>query len=119
MEYIIIIILQLLGIGFHVGQKVLELDKLSPDDSLGDVFKLFWKTDKITILISGLILIMFVIGHYVVHNYTPKTIASYEYLDLITFVAALVFGYGGQGIIYRALGKSIDFANKKIDEKLS
>ncbi len=120
MEYALIFILQILGIGFHVGQKVLELDKLSPDDSLTDVFKLFWKSDKITILISiGLILPLTEILYYVLNVYGPDSIINYEYFDLIAFGLSFVLGYSGQRIVYSALGKATEVVEKKLADKLS
>lgn len=118
MEYALIFVLQLLGIGFHVGQKVLELDKLKPDDSLGDVFKLFWKEDKITTFISVLILILNEVLYLILLDYGPDSIVQYEYFDLIFFAASLVMGYSGQRIIYGALGKAVSFAEKKVSDKL-
>jgi len=119
MEYALIFILQLLGIGFHVGEKVLELDKLSPDDSLGDVLKLFWKSDKITLFISGLIIGLNEVGHYIVHVYAPKSVTEWQYFDLVMFALALVLGYAGQRLVYGALGKAVVFAEKKVNDKLS
>lgn len=118
MEYALIFVLQLLGIGFHVGQKVLELDKLKPDDSLADVFKLFWKEDKITTFISGLILILNEVLYLILLDYGPDSLVKYEYFDLIFFALSLVLGYSGQRIIYGALGKAVSFAEKKVSDKL-
>ena len=119
MEYALIFILQLLGIGFHVGQKVLELDKLKPDDSLGDVFRMFWKDDKATILISiCLILPLGLVAYFILSEYGPESISGYEYFDLIYFISSLVLGYSGQRIIYGALGKAVSFAEKKVSDKL-
>jgi len=118
MEYALIFILQLLGIGFHVGEKVLELDKLSPDDSLGDVMKLFWKTDKITLFISGLIIGLNLVAHYIVLDYAPKSITEWQYYNLVSFGIALILGYAGQRLVYGALGKAVVFAEKKVNDKL-
>lgn len=119
MEYVLIIVLELLGIGFHVGQKVLELDKKSPDDSLSEVFGLFWNADRITVFISGLVLTLNVVGHYIVEVYAPKHITGWEYYDLFSFGLALVLGYGGQRLIYKALGRAEQVIGKKVDEKLA
>lgn len=120
MEYLLIFILQLLGIGFHAGQKVLELDKLSPDDTLFDVGKLFWKEDKITVIISVfLILPLTLVTYYILQDYGPDSVSGYEYFDLISFGFALVLGYAGQRIVYGALGKAVNFAEKKINDKLN
>jgi hypothetical protein len=119
MEYALIFILQVLGIGFHVGQKVLEIDKLAAHDSLSDVFKLFWDTDKFTVLISCfLILPLNEVIYYILIQYGPDSIVKYDYFDLIFFGFSLVLGYAGQRLVYGALGKAVDFAEKKVSEKL-
>lgn len=118
MDYFWIFILQLIGIGFHVGQKIYELDKLSPDDSLEDVFNIFWKSDRVTVFISVVILAFNLSVHSIMHDYGPKSILDYEYYHLISFAIALVLGYAGQRIVYGALGKAVDFAEKKINDKL-
>jgi hypothetical protein len=117
-DYILIIILELIGIGFHTGQKVLELDKKSPDDSLSDVFGFFWKSDRITILISGLVLALNLVGHYIMEEYAPKHITEWEYYDLVSFVIALLLGYFGQRKIYQVFGKAEAFIDKRIEQKL-
>jgi len=117
MEHLLIFIIQILGIGFHVWQKVLELDKLYADDSLEDVFKLFWKTDRITVFISLWITIAYGLLYYVTQEYAPDSVLTFQYIDLFFFGGALVIGYAGQGIIYKALGKAVDIANKKIDDQ--
>jgi hypothetical protein len=120
MEYSLILILQLLGIGFHVGQKVLELDKLTPDDSLSDVFKIFWREDKITVLISVvLILPLNEVLYFILLDYGPDSIVLYEYFDLIFFAVSLILGYSGQRLVYGALGKAVSYAEKKVNDKLN
>lgn len=119
MEHALIFFIQLLGVSLHVLQKVFELDKLLPDDTIADVFKMFWKQDKVTVLISAVITVAFGVFYFVTTEYAPKSVSGYEYLDLIFFGLSFVIGYGGQNIVYKFLGKSVEFANKKIDEKLS
>ena len=123
MEYLLIIILQLLGIGFHVGQKVLILDKLSPDDTLTDVFRLFWRSDRITVFISGLVLIFNIVAHYIVGVYGEPLVTyinSFEYLnyDLCAFALAFSLGYCGQRLVYKWLGRAEIFLDKQIEEKI-
>lgn len=115
MEYILIIILQLIGIGLHVMQKVLALDKLSPDDSLGDVFKLFWKADRITVFISGLVLALNLVAHFIVREYGPDSITEWEYYDMFSFGVALLLGYIGQRKIYDWLGKAESALDRKVN----
>ena len=118
MEYVLILACNVLGILFHVGAKIMELDKLSPDDTLGDVFRLFWKSDKVTIFISCVILAFNLLLHFILHGYAPKSIVEWEYFDLSYFALSIILGYQGQRLVYGALGKAVDFAEKKINDKL-
>lgn len=120
MEYALILACLLLGIGFHVAQKAIELDKLKPDDSLSDVFVLLWKDDKITILISIFLIIPLIeLFYYILLIYGPDSITTWDYFDIAFFGASLVLGYAGQRIVYGALGKAVDYAEKKVGEKLN
>ncbi len=118
MAYFLIIILQLLGIGFHVGKKVLQLDKEFADDSLGDVFRTFWKSDRITVFISVLILAANLVGHFIIAEYAPeleKTVYLGVPYMIWAFGVALVLGYGGQAFFYKLLGKAQQVLIDKAD----
>lgn len=125
MEYILIIILQILGIGFHVGQKILVLDNKFADDSLHDVFNQFWNSDRVTVFISALVLILDLVVHFIIDFFAP-TVREWEYDGVaglvnyftVSFTLALVFGYGGQRLIYKALGKAEEELTKKVEGKL-
>jgi hypothetical protein len=117
MEYLLIIILQLIGIGFHVAQKVLTLDKLSPNDSLKEVLALFWKSDRITVFISALVLALNLVAHYIIGEYAPESFTAWEYYDLSSFTLALLLGYFGQRKIYEWFGKAEGFLDKRIADK--
>lgn len=119
--YFLIFILQLIGISLHVLQKVLALDKLAPDDSLGEVFSLFWKSDRITVFISCAMLALNLVGHYIIEDYGQGLIAyinSYKYLsyDLLAFALAFVLGYLGQRKIYQWLGKAEGILDKQAEK---
>lgn len=116
MAYLLIIVLQLIGIGLHVAQKVLKLDNKQPDDTLVDVLTVFWKQDRITIFISGLILVLDVVGHYIVEAYAPALVKSIQYYELYSFALALVLGYAGQSIVYKYLGTAQKFLDKRADD---
>lgn len=116
MEYLLIIALQLIGCGLHVLQKALELDKKYPDDTLSDVFSMFWQSDKITLLISLLILCLSLIGYYVIEVYTPQ-LFNIEFFELYAFGIAFLLGYAGQRLIYKYLGKAEKYLDRKVDER--
>jgi hypothetical protein len=116
MEYILIVILQLLGIGFHVMQKISILGDKFPDKSIREIRILFLKEDLDTLVVSALVLMLNLVSHYIVTIYT--TIPKMDNYHLYSFGAALVLGYAGQRVIYKYLGTAERFLDKKIDNKL-
>lgn len=122
MDYIIIIFLQFLGIALLITQKMIEIDKRSQTDGPREVFAIFLKEDWITLLISGVVLLFNLIAHYIVDEYTdvPATFSVtipvinvvVPYI-ILAFGFAFFLGYGGQWLIFRALGKT----KAAIDEK--
>lgn len=115
MEYLIITALQLLGVCFHIGQKIMQLDSTHPDDSLQDVWNAFWKADRITVFISALILLLNLIVQFIINNYAMDILYQNKNFHLYMFGAALVLGYAGQNLIYKFMGTAERFLGKKID----
>ena len=130
LEFFLIIILQFIGIGFGVLQKVLELDKKSPDDTLNEVFAMYWKSDRITIFISGLIVALDLVVHLIFLVYAPSVrdislmipVSNWitflpnipiNYL-VMSFFGAFLLGFFGQKLVYKILGKF----EKKVIENL-
>lgn len=123
MDYALIFILELIGIGLYVMKIVLELDKKSPDDSKLDVLKLFWNLDGFTLIISGIILVFNEVFHLIMEMYGQKAIAYVDNLPyinyhLVSFIIAFLLGYFGQAKIYGWLGKAEVYIDKKIESKL-
>lgn len=116
MEYLLIFILQLLGIGFHVMQKIISIGSEFPEKSRSQVFSAFLYEDWDTLLVSWLVLITHLVAHYVVLNYTALS-TSLEQYSFWSFGLALLLGYAGQRLIYKYLGSAEDFLNKKINDK--
>lgn len=131
LEFFLILILQSIGISFGVLQKVLELDKKSPDDSLSDVFSMFWKTDRVTVLISSLVLSLQLVAHLIFLVFAPSVreisvvipVSNWitffpdipiNYL-VVSFFGAFLLGFFGQKFVYKVLGKF----EKKVIEKLN
>src|SRR5688572_14317139 len=72
LEFVLICILQFLGIGLGILQKVFELDKKSPDDTLNEVFSMYWATDRIPVFISAFILVLNLVVHLIIVVYAPE-----------------------------------------------
>lgn len=123
MEYALIIILQFLGIGFSVMQKVSALSDKYPNETRKGIIDMFFKEDWDTLFCSALVLIGNLTCHFIIDLYFPSvrdsgvsipgTSIVIPYLGA-SFLAAFGFGYFGQRIIYKVLGT----AEKKISEKI-
>lgn len=111
MEYLLIILLQLIGIGFHVMQKVISIGDNHPEKTRRQIFDVFFKEDWDTLFVSALVLITHLVAHYIIDTYTPDFRNSVNYYVLYAFGSALVLGYAGQRLIYKWLGS----AEKKLE----
>lgn len=118
MEYALIIILQLIGIGFHVMQKISGLGSANPQKQRKEILAIFMQEDWDTLLISGLIIALNIVAHYILHNYAPS-IVQMQNFELYMFGLALVLGYAGQNLIYKWLGSAQTFLDKKVTDKLN
>jgi hypothetical protein len=115
--YFLILILEMLGIAFHVMQKISILRGAPPKRPYRETVNAFLQEDIDTLIVSCLVLFLNLVAHFILDIYTdyPETITNYA---LWAFGIALVLGYGGQRIIYRYLGTAEKFLNKRVDEKL-
>ena len=115
MEYTLIIILQLIGIGFHALEKVAELDKKYPQFSMKEVFAAFFNEDWNTLLMSGLVLALNVVTRFIAERYAPQFTGN-QTTELWWFGISLVLGYAGQRLVYRFFGSAEKFLNKQADK---
>ncbi len=118
MEYILIFILQAIGIALSVTQKVTVLDKKYPDLSKKQIFSVFLDEDWTTLLGSSIVLALNLVAHYIVENYTDF-IENIDHYDLYSFGIALILGYAGQRLIYKWLGSAEQALDKKVSEKIN
>lgn len=117
---------QLFGIFFHVGQKVLEIDARTPDDTLSQVISVFLKENIISLILSGGILLLDLFAHIVLSVYTeiPSKDVVVPVVDwslpfpLVAVGVSLLIGYTGQRGLYWFLERVRVAAKKKIEEKI-
>lgn len=123
-EYLFLIFFQILGIGFHVAQKIFTLDKESPEKSMKEIRDLFFENEWSSLLISGLVLLFDFSFHVVVHIWYPsfrENNITVPFLDITlpyvitSFIIALVLGYAGQRLAYKYLGKAEQYLSKKVE----
>jgi hypothetical protein len=119
MEYLLITILQLLGIGFHVAQKIITLgDKFPDEKKKGVILAAFWDEDWDTLLVSFLVLISDLVAHVVIH-YIGLEMSKEWYWQVFPFALAFVLGYGGQRIAYKVLGSAEQVLTTQVTDRLN
>jgi len=117
MDYVIILILQLLGIAFHVMQKVISIGDKYDDKTPASVFRVFISEDWDTLIVSALVVILNIVAHYILINYAPPlAFVAWEYFMLSSFGAALFLGYAGQRVIYKYFGTTEKFIDNQINK---
>jgi len=109
--------MQALGIGFHVGQKIVSLGNLHPEKSWREIIKAFFGEDWDTLCISGLVLVLNEMIHVIINGYASY-ITSFPNFYLYSFGTALLLGYAGQRLVYKFFGSAEKFLGDQIDNKL-
>lgn len=129
LEFFLIFILQLLGVGFHVMQKIIAFGNTHPEKTKREIIAIFWKEDWDTLGVSALVLIVDIVMHLIITVYAPhmkELTLTIPLGSLITwlpdivisyligsFLLAFFLGYAGQRLFYKILGST----EKKITEK--
>jgi len=116
MEYLLIINLQLLGVCFHVMQKVIKLGNDFPLKTWKEIFKAFFSEDWDTLIVSFLVLWLNIVAHFIIDEYAPEFRASINYYILWAYGISCVLGYGGQRIVYKYLGSAEKLLDRQSDK---
>jgi hypothetical protein len=117
MEYILIFLLELAGIGLHVMQKIIGIGNRHPGKKRPEIIGIFWDEDWDTLIVSAIVLFINLIAHFIVAEYATY-LTEWEYYDLFSFGLALVLGYAGQRVIYNYLGTAEKYLNQQVEQKL-
>lgn len=126
MEYFIVFFLQLLGILFHVAQKVNALDKQYPEKTIKQIYGQFFENDWSSLSVSVLVLVTDLVTHGILNTYFPgvmNTMVNVPMTEIqvplivLSFIGAFVLGYAGQRLAYKYLGKAEQYLNDKVDKK--
>ena len=124
LEYVFILMAQILGILFHVGQKIITLDKENPDKSIREIRNLFFENEWASLFVSAVIIVAHVFIHAVIAFYLPGTEENVIEIPLINVfvpwglagvLLAIILGYSGQRLAYKYLGKVESILSKKAD----
>jgi len=119
MEYGLIILLQLLGISFHVMQKVISIGDKFANLTPSQIFGTFFKEDWDTLIVSALVLCVNVTFYFIVDYYKVTYFTEWPYFLPVGFGCAFFFGYAGQRLIYKYFGSAEKFLDKQITDRLN
>jgi hypothetical protein len=128
MDYILIIIFQVLGVMYRAGKQVGELKKKYPQADRKHVTDLYFKEDWNVLAMSVVVLLTDLAVHYVVSMLGINWTQKFELLGVnltwgavyLLFSAgiAIVLGYKGQDLIYKWLGTAADRLDKEVSQKI-
>ena len=114
-EYILIAILYLLGVGYHVMQKIAAIRVKFPEAPPSMVFSTFLREEWNTLIVSALGLITIEIFWVIAHNQgwkLPDWIHNWGGIYLL----AIVSGYSLQRFVYKLLGTAEGVISRKVEQ---
>lgn len=125
--YVIMSLGGFLGIVLHVLVTMQTINKNTPSATFIDVWDQYWKTDKISLIISivSFALLLYMSSEYIDLKNLDKVDFHESLADrvlhskLATFIktSSAVAGYFSDYIIYKLLGKTKKVLDKKLDDE--
>jgi hypothetical protein len=122
MEYFLALVLQLLGISFHVMQKIITLGDRDKTISRSEIISIFLSEDWDTLLVSFLVLVTCMVFHFSANYYFPESMNKIVEIPILNIdvpivililILSFVIGYAGQRIVYKWLGSAEKFIDNK------
>lgn len=130
MDYVLIIMLQFLGVCYRVGETIAQLKKTYPTETKGKIFDIFFKEDWNTLFMSAVVLATDLIFHYIVSKFSINweiiiwqpwgvvDITIGTLYGILSYLIAIVLGYKGQDLIYKWLGTAATRLDKEVTDKI-
>lgn len=125
MEYFLALVLQVLGISFHVMQKIISLGDKHKDKTRSEIFSIFLAEDWDTLAVSALVLVTCMVFHFSANYYFPESMNKIVEIPILNIdvpivililIASFVIGYAGQRLVYKWLGSAEKYLDKKAGE---
>lgn len=113
MVYILTTVLMLVGILFHVMQKIRQLRIKFPELAPNRVLKTFFGEEWDSLIVSFLVWLVYVLWIYISIRNNYKLPTWYDMYGI--YGLALVLGYCGQRVAYRYLGTAEKVLQKRVD----
>lgn len=118
LDYIFLFLWALLGVGFHVMQKIANIRTKYMAEPPKIVFKVFFSEDWNTLIVS----ILSIIAAFSIFQVMLREFAENKATLAILFVikwkypAFIVIGYAGQRLAYKGLGTAESVLSKRIEK---
>ena len=113
MDYLLTIVLFILGVCFHVMQKIMILKASFPQLKFRDIWNTFFKQEWDSLVVSGLVLCVAEIALFIAVN---NKVTLPNWLDEWgMYLIPLVLGYSGQRIAYKYLQTAEAVLEKKVE----
>lgn len=112
-DYILISVAMILGVGYHVMQKIATLRVKFPTMRPGDVFNTFFVEEWNTLIVSGLVWATGLFVLYVIRTNEVKLPDWVENWGM--YAIAAVIAYSGQRLAYKILGTAEQALSDKIN----
>lgn len=122
MEYFLSLVLQLLGISFHVMQKIVSLGDKHKEKTRSEIISIFLAEDWDSLFVSFLVLVTCMVFHFAANYYFPESMNKIVEIPILNIdvpivililIASFVIGYAGQRLVYKYLGSAEKFLEKK------
>lgn len=114
MNYVLVLIIFCLGVGFHIMQKIITLRVKFHEFGFSQIFGTFFKEEWDSLMVSALVLSALELALFitdVTHKILPSWVTNWG-----MWVLPLVLGYAGQRIAYKWLGTAAEELEKKAEE---
>ncbi|WP_430897612.1 MULTISPECIES: hypothetical protein [unclassified Paraflavitalea] len=107
-------LLFIIGMLLYIMFVVRDIRKKFPDFGFRQVFGIFLKQDWDTLIVSGLVMILSLLGIVIIQHYKIKLPIWFDSWGKYVFI--LVSGFAGHWLIYSFLGTSAKWIQRNIDK---
>ena len=106
-----------LGISFQIMGKVATLKSKFPNESIGGIYKHYFKEEWNVLIVSFLVNTMCLIYFWIGDGLFFEEQIGPDYKNQVIFFTMVVIGYAAQRLVYAFLGTAEKTLSKKISDK--
>ena len=113
MDYVLISVVFILGVAYHIMQKVMQFKKAFPNFKPNAIWQTFFNEEWDSLLVSCVVLVTLNVFLYIkAYNgwIFPEWLEGWA-----MYLFSLIMGYAGQRLAYRYLGTAEKALEKRVD----